>query len=72
MIKDNLPKVWVLMSTYNGMDYIEEQIESILSQTNCDHVSTSFLSSYHFIPYLENIYIISPCTPSESRSSSDV
>ena len=29
-------------------------------------------SSYHFIPYLENIYIISPCTPSESRSSSDV
>ena len=36
MIKGNLPKVWVLMSTYNGMDYIEEQIESILSQTNCD------------------------------------
>lgn len=36
MIKGNLPKVWVLMSTYNGMDFIEEQIESILSQTNCD------------------------------------
>ena len=36
MIRGNIPKIWVLMSTYNGMAYIEEQIESILSQKNCD------------------------------------
>lgn len=36
MIRCNIPKIWVLMSTYNGMAYIEEQIESILSQKNCD------------------------------------
>ena len=36
MIRGNIPKIWVLMSTYNGMTYIEEQIESILSQKNCD------------------------------------
>lgn len=36
MIRGNIPKICVLMSTYNGMAYIEEQIESILSQKNCD------------------------------------
>ena len=36
MMRGNIPKIWVLMSTYNGMAYIEEQIESILSQKNCD------------------------------------
>lgn len=36
MIRGNIPKIWVLMSIYNGMAYIEEQIESILSQKNCD------------------------------------
>lgn len=36
MIRGNIPKIWVLMSTYNGMAYIEEQIESILSQKKCD------------------------------------
>lgn len=35
-MRGNIPKIWVLMSTYNGMAYIEEQIESILSQKNCD------------------------------------
>ena len=36
MIRGNIPKICVLMSTYNGMAYIEEQIESILSEKNCD------------------------------------
>lgn len=35
-MRGNIPKIWVLMSTYNGMAYIEEQIESIFSQKNCD------------------------------------
>lgn len=32
----NLPKITVLMSTYNGEDYLREQIDSILSQINVD------------------------------------
>lgn len=32
MITDNLPKVAVLLAAYNGMQWIEEQVNSILSQ----------------------------------------
>ncbi|HDS1791525.1 MAG: glycosyltransferase [Pseudomonas sp.] len=35
---DNLPQVAVLLAAYNGMSWIEEQLASILSQTNV-HVS---------------------------------
>lgn len=31
-IKDNVPNVLVIMATYNGSDYISDQIDSILSQ----------------------------------------
>ena len=31
-----LPKVQVIMSTYNGEKYVQEQIESIFAQKECD------------------------------------
>ena len=32
----NLPVVLVLMACYNGMRYIDDQIQSIAEQTGCD------------------------------------
>jgi rhamnosyltransferase len=34
-VRNSVPGVAVLLATYNGIDFIAEQIESILSQTSC-------------------------------------